>query len=94
MIEFVDPRAEPSVAMEAYTLSIDPNEGPISIGLLANGFPDSVAFLNRVEAALQQKLPQAEFQHYDKGDPSSVVSDEMLDTIVGECDAVVAAYGH
>ena len=94
MIEFVDPRAEPSMAIEAYTLSIDPTEGSISIGLLANGFPDSVAFLDRVEAALQQKLPQAEFRHYDKGDPSSVISNEMLDTVVDECDAVVSALGH
>jgi hypothetical protein len=94
MIEFVDPRAEPAMPVEAYTLSIDPHAGPISIGLLANGFPDSVPFLDRVETALQQALPQADFRRYDKGDPSSVVPDEMLDAIVRECDAVVSAYGH
>ena len=62
MIEFVDPRAEPEMAIEGYTLSVDPNEGPVSIGLLANGFPDSVAFLDRVEAAMRQKLPRLQHQ--------------------------------
>jgi hypothetical protein len=94
MVEFLDPRAEPAVAVEPYTLSIDPTDGPISIGLLANGFPDSVGFLDRVEAALQQTLPQARFRRYDKGNASVGVSDDMLDAIVRECDAVVSAYGH
>ena len=94
MIEFVDPRAEPSMEIEAYTLAIDPTEGPVSIGLLANGFPDSVAFLDRLETALEQHLPQARYCRYDKGNPSAGLSDEMLDTITRECDAVVSAYGH
>ncbi len=94
MIEFLDPRAEPGTPVEPFTLSIDVTDGAVDIGLLANGFPDSVAFLRRVEAALAEQLPDARFHHYDKGDASSVVSDAMLDTIVAECRAVVAAYGH
>ena len=94
MLEFMDPRAQPATPIEAYTLSVDPAAGPISIGLLANGFLDSVAFLDRVEAALQEALPRARFRRYAKSDGSSVLSDEMLDTMVGECQAVVAAYGH
>ena len=94
MMEFHDPRADPSSPVEAYALSIDLAGGPVAIGLLANGFPDSVAFLRRVEEALATHLPFATFHHFDKGDASSVVSDTMLDSIVSECRAVVAAYGH
>ena len=94
MVEFLDPRAEPGTAVEPYTLSIELTDGASDIGLLANGFPGSVAFLDHVAAALADELPNATFHRYDKGDASSVVSDEMLDTIVAECRAVVAAYGH
>ena len=94
MIEFLDPRAEPSAPVEPYTLRIDPGAGPVEIGLLANGFPDSANFLARLEEALSEALPNARFRQYDKGDPSSVVPDGLLDTIVRECQAVVAAYGH
>ncbi len=93
MIEFLDPRAEPAAPVEAFTLAADLS-GPVDIGLLANGFPDSVAFLRHVEEALAALLPEARFRHYDKGDASSVVSDALLGTIVAESRAVVAAYGH
>jgi hypothetical protein len=93
MIEYLDPRAEPGLPVEPFDLSAD-LDGPVAIGLLANGFPDSVAFLEHVEEALRARLPDARFHHYNKGDASSVVSDQLLDTIVGECRAVVAAYGH
>jgi hypothetical protein len=93
MIEYLDPRAEPGMPVEPFDLSAD-LDGAVDIGLLANGFPDSVAFLHHVEEALRERLPEARFHHYNKGDASSVVSDQMLDTIVGECRAVVAAYGH
>jgi hypothetical protein len=93
MIEYLDPRAEPGMAVEPYQLSVD-LVGAVDIGLLANGFPDSVAFLEHVEEALATLLPEARFHHYNKGDASSVVSDTMLDSIVRDCKAVVAAYGH
>jgi hypothetical protein len=93
-IEFVDPRAEPGTPVEPYLLGVDLTTGGAHVGLLANGFPDSVAFLDHVGAALAEELPGVTFHRYDKGDASSVVSDEMLDTIVAECRAVVAAYGH
>lgn len=94
MIDFLDPRAEPGTPVEPFSLSIDLTDGATDIGLLANGFPGSVAFLDHVAAALAEALPGATFHRYDKGDASTVVSDEMLDTIVAECRAVVAAYGH
>jgi hypothetical protein len=94
MIEFLDPRAEPSTPIEPYELSVDVSAGPITLGLLANGFPDSVHFLAHVEKALARALPRAHFHHYNKGDASAVVTEPMLETIVAECRAVVAAYGH
>ncbi len=94
MVEFLDPRAEPGMPVEPYELSIDVTDEPVTIGLLANGFPDSVNFLDRVEETLAAQVPGATFKRYDKGDASSVVSGDMLDSIVAECKAVVAAYGH
>ncbi len=94
MIEFLDPRAASGTPIEAYDLGIDVRQGAVDIGLLANGFPDSVRFLDRVEEVLAAQLPAARFHRYDKGDPTSVVPDPMLEAIVAECRAVVAAYGH
>lgn len=94
MIDFFDPRAAPGTPVDAYELAIDIGDEPVTIGLLANGFPDSVAFLDQVEKALSARAPGARFERYDKGNASAVVSDEMLGEIVAECRAVVAAYGH
>ena len=92
-VQYHDPRAEPMTAPEPYTLSAS-LEGPVVIGLLANGFPDSVNFLIQVGDVLAERLPEATFKHYDKGEASRIVSGEMLEEIVADCDAVVAAYGH
>ena len=94
MIEFVDPRAEPGAPVEPYALALADTDGPLTVGLLANGFPDSVAFLDHVEKALAATLPAASFVRFDKGNASAVISDEMLDDVVSGCQAVVAAYGH
>ena len=93
-VQFLDPRAEPGLPVDPYLLSIDITAGPIDIGLLANGFPDSVAFLDQVQAALAEVLPGARFHRYDKGDASISAPEEMLAAITAECGAVVAAYGH
>ena len=92
-VTFHDPRGEAKTAPEPYGLSTQLDQ-PITIGLVANGFPDSVRFLDYVEKALAERLPAASFNRYDKGDASSVVSESMLDDISAECGAVVAAYGH
>jgi hypothetical protein len=93
MIEFLDPRGAPGTPIEPYQLRIDLDR-PVAIGLLANGFPDSVRFLDQVERALGAAHPGATFHRFDKGDASSIVSDAMLDDLVDRCQAVVAAYGH
>lgn len=95
MIQFLDPRAEPAAAVEPYQLSIDLEaESEPTVGLLANGFPDSVNFLDQVGRALQQHVPGLHVRHYDKGNASVVCGEEMLAGISAECRAVITAYGH
>lgn len=79
--------------MEPYTLRAELTEGD-SVALFANGFPDSVAFLEHVEKALSHELPGITFVHYDKGNASALASEEHLSSIAESCSAVVAAYGH
>jgi hypothetical protein len=92
-IQFHDPRADPLIPEEPYTLKADLSGQP-TVGLLANGFPDSDAFLQAVEQALQQHLPDAMFKHYNKGNASIPCPEDLLETIAAECDLVVSAYGH
>ena len=92
-MEFLDPRAEPQAAPEPYELAHRLEPGT-NIALLANGFPDSVPFLHHIEAALSEAFDGLTFTHFDKGDASVVVSDEMLAEIEADCQAVIAAYGH
>lgn len=94
MITFLDPRAEPGAPVEPYELTVDVEAAPATIGLVANGFPDSEAFLDQVEKALAVAVPTASFMRWNKHNASSVISDEMLDEVVAGCQAVVAAYGH
>jgi hypothetical protein len=93
-IEFVDPRGQPSAAVEPYVLAVDLHDGPAAVGLLANGFFDSVAFLDQVAEALADAVPGVTIHRYDKGDASSMAPDQLLDGISAECAAVVTAYGH
>ncbi len=92
-LTYLDPRATRLAPPEPYRLraSLD---GPVTIGLLANGFPDSVAFLDAVERALAAMLPAARFQRYDKGNPSIPATPALLARIAAECDVVASAYGH
>lgn len=92
-MEFLDPRAEPLAVAEPYELSRQLDPGT-TIGLLANGYPDSVAFLTHVEAALSEAFEGLRFKHYDKGNASVVVNENMIADIKKECHAVIAAYGH
>ena len=93
MIQFLDPRAEPGAIPEPYSLAADLAGSP-SIGLLANGFPDSEAFLDRVEEVLTEILPAAKCKRYNKGNASALAGDQLLDGIAKECEVVVTAWGH
>lgn len=92
-MEFLDPRGVPSRVIEPYDLSADLRDGD-SVALFANGFPDSVAFLDQVEQALGARLPGVSFLRLNKGNASALASDEHLTTIADSCSAVVGAYGH
>lgn len=92
-MEFLDPRGVPSRPIEPYELTAELREGD-SVALFANGFPDSVSFLEHIEKSLSHALPGITFVHLDKGNASALASEDHLSTIAESCSAVVAAYGH
>ena len=96
MLEFFDPHAEPGAEAHSYALGLGDalETRPLRIALLANGFADSETFIAEVGRALGRRLPNAEFVHAAKPNPSLLVADEMFDRLRAECDAVVGAYGH
>ena len=94
MVTFLDPRSEPGAPVEPYELRVDAHAAPLTFGLVANGFPDSEEFLDQVEKALAVAVPDASFRRWNKNNASSIISDEMLDEVIADCQAVVAAYGH
>ena len=97
MITFHDPRGEVGTEVEPYTLSYDvaaDGGAGVTVGLLANGFPDSENFLNAVGDALRKKLPQVTIKSWNKGNASIPAPEEMLAEIRGACQVGIAAYGH
>ena len=92
-VEFHDPRGEPVAEPVPYDLKADLSK-PVTIGLLSNGFPDAVEFLEKIQTAISPKIGDATFKLYDKGDPTLSISEEMLSDIEADCTAVVSAYGH
>ncbi len=93
-VAFVDPRAEAGAPIEDYNLTIDLTAGPATVGLVANGFPDSEKFLDLISDALQAQQPHISVRRWNKHNASATISDAMLDEVVAGCDAVIAAYGH
>ena len=73
---------------------MDIESGPVDVALLANGFPDSVQFLDAVGDALERRLPQVRLHKFNKGNASIVAPDDLVEGISKTCKAVVAAYGH
>ena len=55
-ISFLDPRGESAVEPTPYDLSTRLDPG-VTVGLLANGFPDSVEFLDAVGEAITARRP-------------------------------------
>lgn len=92
MLQFHDPRGVPSIEPTSYELSHPLGPGS-TIALMANGFPDSVNFLEHISTAIADLLDNVTFVRFDKGNASALASDDMLAT-AAEADAVVAAYGH
>jgi hypothetical protein len=95
MIEYLDPRAAVSTKAIPYTLAINlAGSNQLTVGMLANGFPDSENFLYLIAEALQAREPGIKVAHYNKGNASITASNEMLDSINNECQALITAYGH
>ena len=95
MIKYHNPEAKVGIDNTPYTLSTTiRGANAVSIGFLANGFPDSENFLNELSAAMQKLEPGMSVFAYNKGNASVPANDEMLAQIENDCDAVVAAYGH
>lgn len=96
MIEFHDPRGETATPEENYELSHDlgPDGDGTTVALLANGFPDSDSFLEVVGKVLSERLPKLTIKHWNKGNASITVPEEMLSEIEAECQIAIAAYGH
>jgi len=95
MIEYHNPEATTDVDITPYDLSVAiKGANNISVGFLANGFPDSEKFLIALEAAMQDLEPGIEVYSYNKGNASVAAGDELLEDIRGSCHAVIAAYGH
>ena len=95
MIEYHNPTAEVTAEVLTYDLKINlSGNNQATIGLLANGFPDSVNFLNQIALAIETEHPGVSLRYYDKGNASIPANDEILGDISEHCDAVIAAYGH
>ena len=92
-MEFLDPRGQSVTPVEPY-VGRSPLVAGETIGLFANGFPDSVAFLEHVGTALQREVPGISVKLWNKGNASALASLQHLGEIQAECTAVVAAYGH
>ncbi len=95
MIEYHNPKGEVATKPTPYELGIKiRGANQITVGLLANGFPDSENFLARIGEVIREIEPGVEIASYNKGNASVPANDEMLATITADCDAVIAAYGH
>jgi hypothetical protein len=91
-VTYLDPTAEEGVPVEAYELFLDTGV-PFTLGLVANTFPDSARFMDRLEEALRAAAPQATLERYQKPSLAPVEGDQLA-SIVARCDAVVAGWGH
>lgn len=97
MVEFLDPRARTATAIEVYDLAQDirANDGEgVTVGLLANGFPDSELFLTKIAGVLEARLPSIKIKLWNKGNAGVPASAEMLAEITSSCQVAIAAYGH
>jgi len=97
VITFHDPRGEVGTEVEPYTLSYDvaaDSGAGVTVGLLANGFPDSANFLDAIGEALRKRLPEVNILSWNKGNASIPAPEEMLAEIQSQCQVSIAAYGH
>ena len=94
-VTYLDPTSAPGLPIEPYVVTPLDHVRCATVGLLANGFPDSVAFLDHVERALLAIAPVGTVvKRWAKPNASAIVSDQVLGAMTDECDAIVTSYGH
>ena len=95
MIEYHNPEAKVEVRQYPYKLKLVlKGNNSVRLGYLANGFPDSVAFLRALRNALEDLAPSVKSVEYKKGNATAPASEQLLGEITGECQGVIAGYGH
>ena len=97
MVKYLNPRASTATEVETYDLAHDirVNDGSgVTLGLLANGFPDSELFLTKIANALTSRLPNLKTKLWNKGNAGVPASKEMLAEVTSSCQVAIAAYGH
>ena len=95
MIEFHNPQAEVQIESVPYDLSFKlTSNNSATVGLLANGFPDSENFLTHIADVLREQQPTMTLRRFNKGNPSIPASEKILKQITSECQVVITAYGH
>lgn len=92
-VTYLDPSGEPSTPITAYDRRLDVSRRPLTLGLIANSFPDAKPFTDCLEKALAKLLPEALFKRYQKP-TTDPIGKEALAKVIAECDAVIAAWGH
>jgi hypothetical protein len=94
-VSFLDPRppiVEAEQSFERLPLRAIPRTP--TIGLLANGFPDSAQFLDAVAQQISALIDGVAFARVTKVSPPTPLTASQLTLLTTTCDAVVAAYGH
>ena len=92
-VTYLDPTPEATTPAEPYELFLNLDRRPLTLGLLANAFPDAANFMDAVERQLTTLMPEATIRRYQK--PSvEPMSQEMLAEIARDCDGLLAAWGH
>jgi hypothetical protein len=92
-VTYVDPTAEESRPADPYELFVDITRRPLTLGLIANSFPDATNFMDAVERHVVGALPGVTVRRYQKPTVDAV-TDDMLKDIARDCDGVLAAWGH
>lgn len=92
-VTYLDPAAEESTPAEPYELFLDLARRPLTLGLVANAFPDATNFMDAVAREIAAALPGVTLKRYQKPTVEPV-SEAMLAEIARECDGLLAAWGH
>ena len=97
MVKFLNPIAGTAIENESYELAHDirANGGAgVTVGLLANGFPDSETVPDEGRERAREPASQTRNQALEQGQRGVPASSEMLAEVTSSCQIAIAAYGH